>query len=86
MPNFKYKAVDNDGKYVKGKINADNHLNLESVLSEYGLDLISWVEEKNRLSGLFVTKIKTRDMITMLLLFANETKNSIHDAGIRVLN
>tara|TARA_B110000259_G_C14034445_1_gene408566 strand:+ start:7072 stop:8271 length:1200 start_codon:yes stop_codon:yes gene_type:complete len=67
MPNFKYKAVDNDGKYVKGKINADNHLNLESVLSEYGLDLISWVEEKNRLSGLFVTKIKTRDMITMLL-------------------
>ena len=67
MPNFKYIAVDNDGKYVKGKINADNHLNLESVLSEYGLDLISWVEEKNRLSGLFVTKIKTRDMITMLL-------------------
>lgn len=67
MPNFKYKAVDNDGKYVKGKINADNHLNLESVLSEYGLDLISWVEEKNLLSGLFVTKIKTRDMITMLL-------------------
>ena len=67
MPNFKYKAVDNDGKYVKGKINADNHLNLESVLSEYGLDLISWVEEKNRLSGLFVTKITTRDMITMLL-------------------
>jgi type IV pilus assembly protein PilC len=67
MPNFNYKAVNSDGKYVKGKINADNHLNLESVLKEYDLDLISYKQEKSKLSGAFATSIKTKDMITMLL-------------------
>ena len=40
MPNFSYKAVNSEGKYIKGKINADNHLNLESILNDYDLDLI----------------------------------------------
>ena len=67
MPNFSYKAVNSDGKYIKGKINADNHLNLESVLNEYDLELISYRKERANLSGAFATTIKTKDMITMLL-------------------
>ena len=67
MPNFSYKAVNDQGKYIKGKINADNYLNLETVLNEYGLDLISYREEKKQLSGLFEPRVQTKDMITMLL-------------------
>lgn len=67
MPNFKYKAVNSDGKYVKGKINADNHLNLEAVLKEYELDLISYSEEKSNQFSLFGSAIKTKDLITFFL-------------------
>ena len=67
MPNFSYKAVNPEGKYVKGKITADNSLSLESVLNDYDLELISFKKEKSRLSGSLSTKIKTKDMITMLL-------------------
>jgi|DEB0MinimDraft_10_1074344.scaffolds.fasta_scaffold02627_8 type IV pilus assembly protein PilC len=67
MPNFSYKAVNPEGKYVKGKITADNSLNLESVLNDYGLELISFKKERSSLSGSLSTKIKTKDMVTMLL-------------------
>jgi type IV pilus assembly protein PilC len=67
MPNFSYKAVNSEGKYIKGKINADNHLNLESILNDYDLDLISYKQEGSSFSGIFGLTIKTKDMITMLL-------------------
>lgn len=65
---YKYKALNNvTGKITRGQIEATNELNLERILRENGLMLISATEiKKTFLSSLFTT-VKLRDILTIFI-------------------
>ena len=46
MPKYIYKAVNAEGKYKKGKIFAQNEIDLESLIKKMSLNLISYQLEK----------------------------------------
>ncbi len=52
MSAFEYKAIDNAGKTVNGRIHASNDVDLELRLGRMGLDLIKY-KEANLKAGLF---------------------------------
>lgn len=66
MPNYNYAAMNEMGRTMRGTIQADNDIDLESRLREIGLDLISFREVKEKKAG-FTAKVKQKDMILMLL-------------------
>ena len=43
---YRYKSVDRFGKYVNGRIQAENQLDLTAILKSSGQELISFREEK----------------------------------------
>ena len=47
MANFRYKAINNEGKYITGKLSAENPSDLMSLLKSSSLELVSYREEKN---------------------------------------
>lgn len=67
MSVYSYKALDVDGKTVKGKLSADNEAELESKLKQSGLDLISAHEIKEfNLFGFF-SSVGTQEMILICI-------------------
>jgi len=60
---FKYKAMNMEGKIVTGKLAADNPDDLEIRLQRMSLDLISFREQR-RQSFRFVIRISRQDLIT----------------------
>ncbi len=64
MPQYRFKAVDVMGRYVNGRMSADNQYDLANILKSSGQDLISFKLEKDKKIGLsFLDRIKTRDLI-----------------------
>ncbi len=63
MALYSYKAVDSNGKSVKGLQDAANLIDLEQRLKRAGIDLISAKEEENKVS-FGGGKIKRPDLIT----------------------
>lgn len=80
MPTYKYKAIDSNGKYVKGKINADSELEVEKILSQQNQTLIS-VQEVGKKKGFTwpkkVTKVKTKSLITFTYQLATYLESGI---------
>ncbi len=66
MANFKYKAITQEGKYISGKIAADNPSELMSLLKSSSLELVSYREEKNRGSTLF-SGLKSAELVTIFI-------------------
>lgn len=66
MANFKYKAINQEGKYISGKIAADNPSELMSLLKSSSLELVSYREEKNRGSTLF-SGLKSTELVTIFI-------------------
>lgn len=66
MYTFNYRAVNENGRTMKGELMAGNELDLESRLKELGLDLIDCREAKTRRSS-FMSKVKMKDMIVFCL-------------------
>jgi type IV pilus assembly protein PilC len=66
MANFKYRAINQDGKYISGKIAADNPSELMSLLKSSSLELVSYREEKNRGSTLF-SGLKSSELVTIFI-------------------
>ncbi len=62
MNRFKYKAINDDGKYVKGHISADNAGELEVLLKNSQLYLISYKIERG---GIFSEKLSIKELIAM---------------------
>jgi type IV pilus assembly protein PilC len=60
---FKYKAMNLEGKIVTGKLAADNPDDLEIRLQRMNLDLISFREQR-RQNFRFASKISRQDLIT----------------------
>ena len=66
MANFKYKAINLNGKYISGKIAADNPSELMSLLKSSSLELVSYREEKNRGATLF-GGLKSSELVTIFI-------------------
>lgn len=63
---YNYRALNEDGRYVKGEIAADNDIDLESRLKQLGLDLVGYKEARQKKSSRF-SRIKLQDMIVLCL-------------------
>lgn len=66
MQHFRYKAVSDDGRYVRGKMSATNPSELTAMLRESGLEILSYKEEKESSFSLFAS-VKTKDLITLFI-------------------
>lgn len=66
MANFKYKAINNDGKYISGKISAENPSELMSLLKSSSLELVSYREEKNTALN-FLNSINSSELVTIFI-------------------
>jgi type IV pilus assembly protein PilC len=64
MPNFSYRAVDQEGKSVRGNIEANNLLDLETRLAQIGLDLISSTQKKESSFQHGSKKVSKQELIT----------------------
>lgn len=80
MARYKYKAISESGKYVSGKINADNQDNLEYLLKNLKLELISFQIEKTRIP-FFEERLGTKDLITLFTHF-----EQLERAGVSVID
>jgi type IV pilus assembly protein PilC len=66
MANFKYRAINQDGKYVTGKIAADNPSELMSLLKSSEMELVSYRKERNRGSAIF-GGLKGSELVTIFI-------------------
>lgn len=66
MANFKYRAINQEGKYISGKISAENPSELMSLLKSSSLELVSFREEKNNLAN-FLGGLKSSELITIFI-------------------
>lgn len=66
MLKFRYKAIDSNNKYVHGEISAINAGELENILKESGLYLVSYTKERKN-SGIFGlgASLNNKDLITL---------------------
>ena len=80
MATFRYKAVNNAGHFVRGRIDAVNEPDLESRLKNMGLELIVHEQAKQRQHLFGGTKIKRQDLINFCFHMEQMTK-----AGIPIL-
>jgi type IV pilus assembly protein PilC len=62
MKHFRYKAINNEGRYIKGKMAAENPADLATILRSTGLEIVSYKEERQS-SGSFLDKITSKDLI-----------------------
>lgn len=67
MPHYRYKVIDENGKYVSGRLAADNPADLATLLREKGFDLVSYKEENRSSSFSFLGGIKTKDIISVFV-------------------
>jgi len=66
MANFRYKAINQEGKYISGKISAENPSELMSLLKSSSLELVSFREEKNNFAN-FLGGLKSGELITIFI-------------------
>ena len=67
MNRYSYKAINDTGHYVNGKMMADNPAELMSMLRSTHLELISYKVEKPSLSFSFAGRVKTKDLISLFI-------------------
>jgi type IV pilus assembly protein PilC len=67
MANYSYKAIDSDGKYIKGKISAENPSDLMSLLKNSSLELINYKEERAKSAFTLRKNITTQELISIFI-------------------
>jgi type IV pilus assembly protein PilC len=67
MANYRYKAINANGKYITGKLVADNPSDLSAMLRNDNLEMVSFKEESQKPSLFGGGKIKTKDLISMFV-------------------
>jgi len=67
MANYSYKAIDPDGKYIKGKISAENPSDLMSLLKNSSLELITYKEERAKSAFTLRKNITTQELISIFI-------------------
>lgn len=79
MPIYSYKAIDQEGKTVRGKLIAENDLDLEYKLKDQKMDLINSREVKES-SGLVVGSVSMKDKVMLCVQLQQLDK-----AGVPIL-
>jgi len=77
MTSFKYKAINNSGTFVRGRIDAVNEPDLESRLQNMGLELVTLKEVKQRQSLLGGRKVTRQDLINFCFHMEQMTRSGI---------
>lgn len=67
MNRYSYKAINETGHYVNGKMMADNPAELLSMLRSTHLELISYKAENQRYSFNFFGSVKPKDLISLFI-------------------
>lgn len=67
MNRFIYKAVDDNGNYINGKLSAETPGELLTMLRSTRLELISYKIESTRRTSFLPETVKTRDLILMFV-------------------
>jgi len=63
MPLFTYKAIDESGKFLRGRLDASNLNDLENRLEKMGLDLVTYKIQQSGLDNLRRYRVKRLDLI-----------------------
>ena len=66
MSHYRYKVINENGRYVNGRMSADNPSDLSTILRAGGMELVSYKEEKEK-SGSFFDRIKPKDLIAIFI-------------------
>ncbi len=80
MSTFDYKAVDNYGKVILGRLNASNDADLEMRLSRMGLDLVNFRTTRAGGWQLSLNRVKRPELITFCFHLEQLTR-----AGVPIL-
>jgi type IV pilus assembly protein PilC len=80
MIHYRYKAVNESGTYVAGKVSAENPSDLAAILRAASLELISFKREKQKSAGLF-DKINSRDLILIFIHL-----DQLEKAGVSIID
>lgn len=80
MPQYKFKALNPDGKVVKGETFAQNESELTTILQEAKLDLLS-CSQTQRFYQFRIRKLSHRDLIFMCIHF-----HELESAGVPLLD
>jgi type IV pilus assembly protein PilC len=64
---YRFKSVDNFGKFHSGKMQAENQLDLTAMLKSNGQELISFKEEKKSFLTSLFSFIKTKDLVVIFV-------------------
>lgn len=67
MNRYNYKAIDQSGQYVKGDILADNPIELSSILSKQGLELVKYSTQSLLSSKFFAGRVSQKDVIEIFI-------------------
>lgn len=85
MQRFKYRAINNKGRPVRGVISAQSEVDLYKQLQSAGLELVQCasMDKKRSLpgAGLLAPKVKVRDLIQLFLHL-----EQMQDAGVPLLD
>ncbi len=82
MANYSFKAIDASGRYIKGRIAAENQYDLANTLKLSGQELISFKQERQKkVGGFFFDKVKTRDLIVAFVQL-----EQLDRAGVSILD
>lgn len=81
MSQYFYKAVNEQGRYKRGKLPAESQSELADILKVMGLELVSCKLEKKQSSFSLFGKIKQRDLVTTFIHLEQLDK-----AGISIID
>ncbi len=77
MPLFKYKAIDQSGKFIQGSLDAGNIADLELRLEKMNLDLITFKQKQPGADIFGRNKITRRDLINFSFHLEQLTRSGV---------
>ncbi|MDP8234341.1 MAG: type II secretion system F family protein [Candidatus Saelkia tenebricola] len=85
MPKYAYKAVDSNGKYIKGKVTADTEKEVERIVTESGQTLVSVHEVVKKDIQIFSPRKVTTIKVTSLTTFTYQLATYL-DSGVPLMS
>lgn len=81
MKQYRYRAINNNGRQIKGVISAVNEASLHEQLQTVGLELIQCSEVKEKTPSIFGGGVKVRDLIQLFMHL-----EQLQSAGVPLLD
>jgi type IV pilus assembly protein PilC len=80
MKHYRYKAVNQNGRYANGKIAAENPSDLTTLMRNSGLELVSYKEERQKTNWVF-SKVGPKDLVTIFVHL-----EQLENAGVSIVD